>query len=221
MAESVQHWRDFSNDGLTPQLREARELFAQHGYHATSIRSIAQGAGLSVPGLYHHHKSKQAILDALVCNAINQMLAHTKAADQDSDGTALGRFNNVVECLLRFHMHRRNDAFVASTEMRSMEEPVLRKHVAKRDEQQGMITEIIESGVAEGTFKCRHVNDTSRAIASLCVSVSVWYHPDGLLSPQQLMERYLEIARRTAGVVGVVDTVETASLNTTNLAEQT
>lgn len=199
MTEAIQDWRDFSDDGLTPPLRAARALFARHGYHATSIRAIAQAAGLSVPGLYHHHKSKQAILDALVSNAINHMLAHTHAADRASDGAALGRFDNVVECLLRFHMHRRDEAFVASTEMRSMESPILRKHVAKRDEQQRMITQIVEQGVAEGTFGCHYVGDASRAIASICVSVSVWYHPDGALSPDQLTQRYLEIARRIAG----------------------
>lgn len=196
----AQDWRDFSDDGLTPPLRAARDLFAMHGYHATSIRSIAQRANLSVPGLYHHYQSKQAILDALVDIGIGQMLAHTRAADRASDGTALGRFDNVVECLLRFHMWRRDDAFIASTEMRSMEEAVLRKHIARRDEQQRMITQIIEQGVAETTFQCPHVREASRAVASSCVAVSGWYRPDGELPAEQLVQRFLEIARRIAGV---------------------
>ena len=128
-------WRDFSDDGLNPMLRAARELFARHGYHATSIRSIAKLAGLSVPGLYHHYESKQAILDALVSTGIALMLAHTQAADRESDGTAIGRFNNVIDCLLRYHMFRRDEAFIASSEMRSMEPDVRRRHVAARDVQ--------------------------------------------------------------------------------------
>jgi AcrR family transcriptional regulator len=192
-------WRDFSDDGLNPMLRAARELFARHGYHATSIRSIAKLAGLSVPGLYHHYESKQAILDALVSTGIALMLAHTQAADRESDGTAIGRFNNVIDCLLRYHMFRRDEAFIASSEMRSMEPDVRRRHVAARDVQQNMITDIIQQGIAEGTFHCRHPKETARAVSSLCVSVSSWYRPDGPLSIDTIAERYLDIARRAAG----------------------
>lgn len=192
-------WRDFSDDGLNPMLRAARDLLAQHGYHATSIRSIAKLAGLSVPGLYHHYESKQAILDALVSRGIAQMLAHTRAADHESDGTAIGRFNNVIDCLLRFHMFRRDEAFIASSEMRSMEPDVLRRHVAARDVQQGMITEIIKQGIAEGTFHCPYPKETSRAVSSLCVSVSSWYRPGGPMSIDTIAARYLDIARRAVG----------------------
>ena len=198
--EPVSDWRDFSNDGLTLVLRAARKLFAKHGYHATSIRAIAKGADLSVPGLYHHYSSKQAILDALVSNAIGQMLAHTRAADRASDGSALGRFNNVVDCLLRFHMQRRDDAFIASTEMRSMEPDVLARHIEQRDEQQRMLTRIIEQGIADGAFECPHVAEASRAVASLCVSVADWYRPSGPASIEQLAQRYVAIARRVVGV---------------------
>lgn len=192
-------WRDFSDDGLTPPLRAARALFARHGYHATSIRAIADAAGLSVPGLYHHHRSKQAILDALVANAMAQMLAHTRRARDAAGAAAADRFDNVVECLLRFHMQRRDDAFVASTEMRSMQPDVLRRHIAQRDEQQRMLERIIEQGVAEGAFRCPHADDAARAVASLCVAVAGWYRPGGRLPDDELVHRHVAIARRIAG----------------------
>ncbi|WP_200173904.1 TetR/AcrR family transcriptional regulator [Tomitella cavernea] len=192
-------WRDFSDDGLTPTLRAARGLFARNGYHATSIRAVAEAAGLSVPGLYHHHRSKQAILGALVDATMDRMLAHTRAAEADSDGTALGRFDNVLECLLRFHMLRRDDAFVASTEMRSMDDTLLLRHIAQRDEQQRMIADIIAQGVADGTFRCGHVDDGARAAASLCVAVAGWYDPTGVLTADEVVARQLDIARRIAG----------------------
>jgi AcrR family transcriptional regulator len=42
------------------------ELFARWGYHGTSTRQIATGAGLSQPTLFHHFKSKQAIMEDLL-----------------------------------------------------------------------------------------------------------------------------------------------------------
>ena len=45
---------------------EAMRLFSQHGYAATSIAKIEAAAGLTpgAGGLYHHFKSKEAVLAA-------------------------------------------------------------------------------------------------------------------------------------------------------------
>lgn len=194
-----QDWRHFGPDPLRPPLRAALAVFAREGYHGASIRSIADAAGLSVPGLYHHHRSKQAILDAIISAVMSELLAHAHMADAASDGTPAGRFDNIVECLARFHMERRDHAFVASTEMRSMEPDVRARTVASRDEQQAMIEDAIARGVAEGTFSCPHPDDAARAISSLCVSISTWYRPDGPYPTDAVVSRYLGYSRAIAG----------------------
>ena len=193
------NWRDFGPDGLSAPLRAALGAFVRHGYHGSSIRTIAEAAGLSVPGLYHHYRSKQAILAALVDAAMVEMLEHTAAAAADAGDDPEARFDNVVECLVRFHLARRDHAFVASTEMRSMEPEVRAHHVAQRDRQQQMIEDAIRDGVRCGTFSCEHPEDAARAIASLCVSIASWYRPDGPLSAEVVVGRYLGFAR---GMVG-------------------
>lgn len=44
----------------------AREIFAERGYHGTSVRDIAKRAGLSLSVLYYWHASKQDLLAALI-----------------------------------------------------------------------------------------------------------------------------------------------------------
>lgn len=195
----MDNWRDFGPDGLSPLLRAALGVFARHGYHGASIRMIAEAAGLSVPGLYHHYKSKQAILAAVVDAAMAEMLAHTAAAVEDAGHSPSTGFSNVVECLARFHMARRDHAFVASTEMRSMDADVRAHHVAQRDSQQAMIEDAIRAGVDAGDFTCEHPEDTARAIASLCVSIASWYRPDGPLSADDVVARHLEFAMAMVG----------------------
>lgn len=195
-------WREFGPDDLSPPLRAALEVFARHGYHGASIRSIAEAAGLSVPGLYHHYRSKQAILAAVVDSAMAEMLSHTKAAAEDADDSTVTRFENVVECLARFHMARRDHAFVASTEMRSMDPDVRAHHIAQRDAQQEMIEDAIHAGVESGEFSCTHPEDAARALASLCVSIASWYRPDGPLSADDVVARHLEFARGMVGARG-------------------
>ncbi len=195
----IEHWRTFGQDGLTPPLQAALHVFVREGYHGASIRSIAEAAGLSVPGLYHHHRSKQAILDAILTATMTDLLARSRAAEADSDGTPRGRFDHLVEALVRFHMERRDHAFLASTEMRSMEPDVRARHVAERDEQQSLLESAITDGVADGSFTSAYPADAARAISSLCVSIASWYRPDGPLGQDEVVERHLDFARRIVG----------------------
>jgi AcrR family transcriptional regulator len=44
----------------------AIELFMRQGYHATSMRQIAEGADLALGGIYNHFKSKDEIFEAII-----------------------------------------------------------------------------------------------------------------------------------------------------------
>lgn len=181
-------------------LASALTAFAEQGYHGTSIRDIAAGAGLSVPGLYHHYRSKQDVLMALMIAVMDDLLGRTRAALASAgEATPTARFDAVVEALLRFHLERQSEAFVASSEIRSLDEENRTRYVALRDEQQQMITDVVGEAVAVGAFDVPHVEDASRAVATLCIGVAGWYRPDGPLSQDELVERHLVLARRLVG----------------------
>jgi len=44
----------------------ALELYMDQGYHATSMRQIADKAGLALGGIYNHFKSKEEIFEAII-----------------------------------------------------------------------------------------------------------------------------------------------------------
>jgi len=52
--------------GHTALLQAAREEFAERGYDGTSIRQIAQRAGMSLSVLYHYYPGKTELLQAIV-----------------------------------------------------------------------------------------------------------------------------------------------------------
>jgi len=47
-------------------LDAALQLFSHHGYGATSVRQIAEEAGVSVGAVYHHFPDKEAMFRALI-----------------------------------------------------------------------------------------------------------------------------------------------------------
>jgi AcrR family transcriptional regulator len=51
----------------------AEELFAAKGYDGTSLRQIADRAGIKQPGLYNHFAGKQALYEAVLFRALNPM----------------------------------------------------------------------------------------------------------------------------------------------------
>ena len=66
MPEAV---RDAPTKGETTRLAiedAAVELFVKNGYHATSMRQIAERAGLALGGIYNHFASNEEIFEAIV-----------------------------------------------------------------------------------------------------------------------------------------------------------
>ena len=59
-------------------LKAATELFASKGFDGTSVRDIAEKAGLSVPGMFHYFPSKEDILHEIMTvfmdNAYKKMM---------------------------------------------------------------------------------------------------------------------------------------------------
>lgn len=79
--------------GREALLREARRLFAERGYAATSVAEIQAAAGLA-PGsgaLYKHFASKQALLEAVLAEPAQAPVSEAAALPKDA-ATALRSF---------------------------------------------------------------------------------------------------------------------------------
>lgn len=71
----------------------AEDLFATQGYDGTSLRQIAEGAGIREPGLYNHFAGKQDLYEAVLHRALDPMVRvlddHLQAASGLRDYTDL------------------------------------------------------------------------------------------------------------------------------------
>lgn len=64
----------------------ALELYMEQGYHATSMRQIADKAGLALGGIYNHFKSKEEIFEAIILgkHPYKKILPVVLAAETDN-----------------------------------------------------------------------------------------------------------------------------------------
>ena len=78
----------------------ARDLFARHGYAATSMRDIAEADGIKASSLYSHFRSKAEIL-LLVITPVTDELARVQEAALAAPGSGLQRLRAMAAAVLR------------------------------------------------------------------------------------------------------------------------
>ena len=76
----------------------ALELFMEQGYHATSMRQIADKSGLALGGIYNHFKSKDEIFEAIVVDKhpYKKILPLIQEAEGETMEEFLGNATRVV-----------------------------------------------------------------------------------------------------------------------------
>lgn len=83
---------------LRPDIRSQQILdaalveFSQHGFTATRIEDIAQGAGLSKGGIYAHFASKEDIFEALLARTLRPLPVIGIPETGDSDAARIAAF---------------------------------------------------------------------------------------------------------------------------------
>lgn len=189
-------------------LRAVLECFVERGYHGTTIREVAQRAGVSVPGLYHHFSSKHELLERLIDDTMDDLIAETAAALAAAAESPIDRFAAVLSAHVRYHCERSEESFVGNTELRSLEPDARRRIIAKRDRQQHLFDEVIQDAVRAGVFSVGDPLLASRALVTMCTAVASWYKPSGPLSTEQIVRAYLELGLSTLGsAAGAVERI--------------
>jgi AcrR family transcriptional regulator len=79
-------------------LDAAGELFTTRGYAGTSTRMIAEAVGIRQASLYHHFKTKDDILEALLQDTVAPPLATARTLRESDGDSALER----LQALARF-----------------------------------------------------------------------------------------------------------------------
>ncbi|WP_269086745.1 TetR/AcrR family transcriptional regulator [Actinosynnema sp. ALI-1.44] len=175
-------------------LRLAAEMFAERGFRATTVRDIADAAGILSGSLYHHFDSKESMVDEILTGFLGELF---------------GRYRQIVESGMP-PKATLEAIVVASLESIDKQHAAVAiyqndaKHLATFD-RFGYIAErgvefrkiwvgVLEEGVRAGAFRpdldvelvYRFIRDT--------VWVAVhWYRPGGQLSAQDVAEQYLGI----------------------------
>ncbi len=177
-------------------LRAATALFRARGYHGASMRTLARGLRMEAASLYYHFPSKQEILFAILDRALDDLLDGLGRAVAAADGHR-ERLRAAVRFHVLFHAHRRHEAFLSHSELRSLTPTNLRRVLAKRDEYEQILRGLLTAGVRAGAFHGPDVKLTTMAILTMCTGVATWFSEGGRLVPESIADRYVEMILRS------------------------
>jgi AcrR family transcriptional regulator len=196
---SLPNWRQYDDQpDLSPVLLTALDLFVEHGYHATTVRNIARKANLSVPGLYHHHPTKQAMLVSLLEYGMEDMTRRIEVALAEADDDPGERLSALVYATVLFMTYRWKIGFLMVSELRGLEPESRDWYQSVNAAQEDLVIETVRVGSDSGDFLTRHPRDAGRAVLRMCQGIAGWFRPETHGPPEVIAYRYVRFALRLA-----------------------
>ncbi len=197
--------------------RSATDLIAEKGYEAMNLRQLAERVGITSGSMYYYIVSKQALLCGLIREVMEDML---DAANEFvlNDQTVTSRLESFIRLHIQFHLDRRNDVLIASTELRSLDARNLGSIIKLRNKYEAILNHIVRKGGDDGVFHCNDTKLATLAILSMLTGVATGYWPVRRLDREQLFTGYIDL---TYKLLGVTDRKlgEPTSIPIQNLAE--
>jgi AcrR family transcriptional regulator len=170
-------------------LEAAANIFSQKGFHAASMRDIAEAVSLQKGSLYHHVSSKEEILVEILDKAIDLL---TDRMEEVTSQTIppIEKFRLAVRSYIQTMTGYRGPASVLLLEYRSLSPELQRRHIPRRDRYEELWRELLLEGQQAGVFHLDDLAMASRAMLGAMSWTVTWYRPDGKLSADEIADRF-------------------------------
>jgi AcrR family transcriptional regulator len=169
-------------------------MFAERGFRATTVRDIAEAAGMLSGSLYHHFDSKESIMDELLRAYIDEFLPEYRRI-VEKGGPAREVLSQLVATAFGSFERHRPAILVWQAEGPHLQEIPRFAYVAEAEaEIERLWTQVIRRGIRSGEFrKGLDAKLAYRFIRDVVWMAARWYRPGGRLTVQQLAAQYLAI----------------------------
>jgi len=173
----------------------AAAVFAAEGYDRASIRSVAQHAGVSVPGLYHYVQSKEELLFLIQHRVFHDLVETFKAECSGVDGPEAR-----LELLVRRHLERfltdMSELVVCSREMDRLQGKYRQRIQSTQREYFRLVVHLFEE--LREQYGSANVEPRTAALA-LFGSINwiyTWYRPGSGASAARMAKEFVQLYLR-------------------------
>lgn len=173
-------------------------LIAARGFEAMTLRELAERVGIQPGAIYRYFPSKGQLLVDLQVEHLEYLLAQWQAQQPASDDP-VERLRAFVDFHIRSHTLRRQEAFVANMELRSLGPDDYRRVVALRRRYEAIVVGILADGVAAGRFALPDPKVSAFAILAMLTGVGSWWREGGRLAKRELIDMHTRLVMQCVG----------------------
>jgi AcrR family transcriptional regulator len=172
----------------------AATMFAERGLRATTVRDIADSAGILSGSLYHHFKSKEQMVEEVLRDFLDWLFERYQQIIA-TEPNPLERLKGLFMTSFEAIEDRHAQVVIYQDEAKRLSSlPQFDFVEARNKEQRKMWLDLLNEGVKQGYFRpdidvdvvYRFIRDTT------WVSVR-WYQPGGPLTAEEVGRQYLAI----------------------------
>jgi AcrR family transcriptional regulator len=170
----------------------AAEIFAGKGFAATTVREIADAAGILSGSLYHHFDSKESIVDEILGGFLDEVTEryHKTVAEGDDPVEVLRAL--VRDAFFAIGQHRAAVAVMQNEIGFLVQFPRFAYLREVAEETERLWVGVLRDGIRTGAFRSDIDPRLTYRFLRDAVWVAVrWYRPGGSYTPEDIAEAYL------------------------------
>jgi TetR/AcrR family transcriptional regulator, cholesterol catabolism regulator len=165
-------------------------LFIEKGFTETSMREIAEAAGLGKSTLYDYFKTKDDILISYFENEINSVTRLAEAINKQ-ELPAEQKLRQILQAQMDFLLGNKKFYLKLTLQAQRLNLDSQNRIQMSRHAYQDLLCRIIEEGIAEGSFRPVDPFLTMRVILSAMNTVVFTTRPTG--TPENMLEATMDI----------------------------
>lgn len=170
-------------------LRTSARIFAEKGYHSTSMRDISRETQVSLAGLYYYCKSKEELLYLIQDNCFGHVLERLERRLQETTAP-IEKLRLVIENHLSFFAANMSEMKVLSHEADSLAGE-MHEHVSgKKQEYTQLVRRMLSEVQLQQETGAQKIDLTvaTYALFGMMNWIYNWYDPRGKLSVTDLVD---------------------------------
>jgi len=172
----------------------ACKLFAERGFRATTVRDIAEEAGILSGSLYHHFDSKESMIDELLRGFQDELFGRYREIVARNLGPRETLEAVIVASFESIHKHHDEVAIYQNEAQYLAQFPRFSYLEDRNIEFHELWTSILADGARSGDFRSDLDIEVAYRFIRDTVWVAVrWYSPGGSLTAEDVAEQYLRI----------------------------
>jgi AcrR family transcriptional regulator len=172
----------------------AGRLFAEGGYHGTSMRELGRELGLLGSSLYAHVESKQDLLVEVVEEGA-RLFEESATSALMEPGPASARLRALIAGHVDVVLDNRDVVRTFLNEARMLDAEHRARVIEARDHYEAAFRTVVQEGVETGELRSDlDPKLTSIFVLSILNAIERWYDPSGEIGRDELVDRITDFA---------------------------